>query len=155
MADLCVLLARRRCVRCPDGRRLVESFCCARLLARRRRDAVYFCCRPTRLSSGNLGKPPGRPQPSGGGAEAVLLLHTTSTRHGNPGKGKKKKDNQLDGHLTLQPPLDSSHGWRGDDSIFPVSASTPSSVINKVCSNCALRPPSLVTAVQSSAHKLL
>ena len=97
----------------------------------------------------------GRPQPSGGGAEAVLLLHTTSTRHGNPGKGKKKKDNQLDGHLTLQPPLDSSHGWRGDDSIFPVSASTPSSVINKVCSNCALRPPSFVTAVQSSAHKLL
>ena len=67
----------------------------------------------------------------------------------------QKKKTQLDGHLSFQPPLDSSHGWSGDDSIFPVNASTPSSVIKSVCSNCALRPPSFVTAVQSSAHKLL
>ena len=45
----------------------------------------------------------------------------------------QKKKTQLDGHLTFQPPRLSSHGWSGDASIFPVSASTPSSVINKVC----------------------
>jgi hypothetical protein len=74
MGGLSALLARRRCVRCPDGRRLVESFCCARLLARRRRDAVYFCCRPPRHSRRIWSlKPPTRAAPAAvrvGAAEA-------------------------------------------------------------------------------------
>ena len=92
-----------------------------------------------------------------GGLHQLLL----EPQRGNAGPPSHAVDapeetkTQLDGHLTFQPPRLSSHGWSGDDSIFPVSASTPSSVINKVCSNCALRPPSFVTAVQSSAHKLL
>ena len=49
--------------------------------------------------------------------------------------------------------LSFSHHWTGDVSIFPVRASTPSSVTSSVCSNCADRFPSVVVAVQSSGHE--
>ena len=45
-------------------------------------------------------------------------------------------------------------GPPGESSNLAVKTSTPSSVTNNVCSNCAVRLPSCVTLVQSSGHVL-
>lgn len=45
-----------------------------------------------------------------------------------------------------------SHEYFGDVGSLVVSISTPVSVTNKVCSNCAVYLPSLVACVHSSGH---
>ena len=45
-----------------------------------------------------------------------------------------------------------SHEYFGELGSFAVKISTPSSVISKVCSNCADGSPSLVAAVHLSGH---
>ena len=45
-----------------------------------------------------------------------------------------------------------SQAYLGDESSFAVIASTPVSVISRVCSNCAVGLPSLVAAVQLSGQ---
>lgn len=47
-----------------------------------------------------------------------------------------------------------SQNCLGDVSIFPVRGKTPSSVMRRVCSNCAVRLPSMVAEVQSSGQQI-
>ena len=82
---------------------------------------------------------------------------------------KKKSNNKLNKSTTIDnfAIAHTSNHWRGDESVFPdlmilevkiplgvlpVKASTPSSVINNVCSNCAERLPSTVVTVHWAGH---